>query len=369
MRKTDIFSKNIANIFKYLIFKVKKYHTIYNLREQISLEVLINKYKANYENIIIPFKEALYLTKYTGNPILEGGKSGEWDETGIFQPFLFYNGQKYFLYYESERLSKARNWQIGLATAEKITGPWKKHPDNPILKYTGNEGDFDKVCIADPAVVKYNNRYHMFFDMFDGKTWRIGKAYSDNGIKWEKLRKNGRTAIILDIGGKNQWDNKMIHCPEVYLWNNKLHMLYGAQGTGHIDFDTGLAIQVDENGDKFEKWGQVTADDMFENSVTVSRLQAGFIINGIIISALRIIQRDNNDTVYMVFSDDGGKSWNKLSGPILKPGKKNEWDSKLFYGLNTWIISENKLWTAYLGGKRSDLRSVGLASMNIPKIL
>ena len=54
---------------------------------------------------------------------------------------------------------------------------------------------------------------------------------------------------------------------------------------------------------------------------------------------------------------------------FLKEGKKNEWDSKLFYGLNTWIISENKLWTVYLGGKESNNRSAGLASMNFPKIM
>ncbi|MHA1253773.1 MAG: hypothetical protein ACTSRP_27655, partial [Candidatus Helarchaeota archaeon] len=183
--------------------------------------------------------------------MLKEGKKGEWDETGIFEPFIFYDGKRYLLYYESETYSSEKDWQIGLAISNKIDGPWTKYSKNPILRYTEKEGDFDKQAIADPAVIFYKGKYHMFFDMFDGETWRIGKAYSDDGIHWKKLKENGKTKAILDISPKGNWDDKHLHCPEIFLWNNKIHLLYGAIGTGHLEYNTGLAIQIDKKGEKF----------------------------------------------------------------------------------------------------------------------
>lgn len=367
MTRKESISSNLTAIFNLLTFEFKKLHQKFKYRRKFVSQLLINKYIANYKNIIIPFKEKLPLIKYFANPILEEGKLGEWDETGVGEPFILFNGKQYFLYYESCTNSKEKDWQIGVAIAEKISGPWKKHPENPILRYTNKDGDYDKQCVADPCIIYYNGKYHMFFDMFDGKTWRIGKAYSSDGITWKKLKKNGKTSIILDISKKDQWDNKIIHCPEVYLWNNRFHMLYGAVGTGHFDYDTGLAIQIDENGEIFKKICQVTNDEMFDKGIIISRMQAGFILKGIIISGLRI-KKKRNETTYMVFSDDGGKSWFKLTGPILSAGNHDDWDSKLFYGPNCWIISENKLWTAYLGGKNDNIRKLGLAYMEIPNL-
>jgi len=208
----------------------------------------------------------------------------------------------------------------------------------------------------------------MWFDMYDGKIWRIGKAYSNDGINWKKLKKNGKTVIVLDVGKKNEWDYRQVHCPELYIWNNRYHMLYSGWGTGHRNYDTGLAIQSDGNGESFYRWGQTTTDGMLIKNSIITRLQAGIMLNGIIIAGLRVKLSETKETTYMVFSDDGGKSWSKLSDPILEAGKKNEWDSKLYYGPNAWIISDNKLWTAYLGGKRFEKRCLGLAYMNIPNI-
>lgn len=365
MRKFNRLIKSF--ILNYFFLKFQKFYQYNKYKQYFSLELLINKYIANYKNIILPFNEALPLIKYDKNPILKEGDPGDWDARGPREPFILFDGKKFFLYYESSTFKKKLDWQIGLATAKKITGPWKKHPNNPILKYTNQIGDYDKQCIADPCVIYHNGKYHMWFDMFDGKTWRIGKAYSNDGINWKKFKKNGKTSIILDISKKNQWDDQLIHCPEVYLWNNRFYMLYGAIGTGHMDYDTGLAIQVDKNGEIFKKWCQVTNDEMINKDSITSRMQAGFILKGIIFSGLRI-KKKKNETIYMVFSDDGGKSWNKLSGPILKAGNQNDWDSKLYYGPNCWIISENKLWTAYLGGKKENLRRLGLAYMKIPNL-
>ena len=369
MLKYRIFQQKFVDFLNYFLFKLKNFHQLYHLRNKIPINQILNKYYINYKNIVLPFKENLPLIKYDKNPILREGEPGEWDEYGIGEPYILYDGKIYFLYYESKTNVKKNNWQIGVATANNITGPWKKHPSNPILRYTSNKGDNDMQCVADPCVLYHNGKYQMWFDMFDGKTWRIGKTYSDDGIHWDKVKKGDNTTIILDIGKKKDWDDKLVHCPEVFLWNNKFHMLYGAIGTGHLEYDTGLAIQTDKKGERFKKWGQVTNDGMIGHNLLISRMQAGFILKGVFITGLRVKKKNQKETTFMIFSDDGGKTWNKLSGTILKEGTKNDWDSRLYYGPNCWIISENKLWTAYLGGKRADpKRRLGLAYIDTPNI-
>ena len=108
---------------------------------------------------------------------------------------------------------------------------------------------------------------------------------------------------------------------------------------------------------------------MLKNTFISSRLQAGILLNGIIISGIRVQKENNFETTYMLFSDDGGKSWNKLSDPIINRGKNDSWDKVLYYGPNTWIINKNKLWTAYLGGQGGHIRRLGLAHMEIPDII
>lgn len=367
---SQIFFRKLSTLFHYINYKLVHSYLLYNLKDKFSLELIVNKYKANYKNIIIPFKNALPLKKFEENPILSEGERGMWDELGIREPYLFYDGNQYFIYYESFTESNKLDWQIGVATAPKITGPWKKYEKNPILRYTKKQGDFDKQCIADPCVIYKDGLYHIWFDMYDGKYWRLGKAYSENGLDWKKLTNNqGKTSIVLDLGKKRSWDYDNVHCPEVFIWNDRFHLLYGCKGIGHIGFDTGLALQKDVKGERFEKWGLVTTDGLLKNEDISSRLQAGIKINGILISGIRTIQDDNIETTYMIFSDDGGKSWNKLSDPILNAGSNNSWDKSLYYGPNTWLISDDKLWTAYLGGKRDPIRKLGLAYMEIPDFI
>ncbi|MFX1501757.1 MAG: hypothetical protein ACFFDH_12400 [Promethearchaeota archaeon] len=361
-------TKGLLNAFNFFYFRLGKFYQVFKLRNEISLESITNKYISNCNSIIKPFKKSIDISKYENNPILKGGKSRDWDEAGIREPNIIYDGKKYLLYYESRTYQKKKDWQIGVATAPDIIGPWKKYPKNPILKYTGRNNEPDKECIADPCVIYQNGKYHMWFDMFDGETWRIGKAYSNDGLNWKKVIEDGKTKIILDVGDKSEWDHKMIHCPEVFIWENKFHLLYGAQGIHHIDYNTGLAIQVDNKGEEFKKWGQVITDDIFESNIYTSRLQSGIKLNGIIIAGLRVAKLNGNEFTYLVFSDDGGKSWFKLVNQIISPGSTNSWDSRIYYGPNCIIKVNNQLWIGYLGGKDSNYRELGLAYMPLPKI-
>jgi len=85
---------------------------------------------------------------YDGRPINKVKKYHGWDAIGIEGAYVIKRNNSYYLFYSSW----TRGYEIGYATASKITGPWKKHEGNPFygaqskqtcekngLAYTGDE--------------------------------------------------------------------------------------------------------------------------------------------------------------------------------------------------------------------------------------
>ena len=92
---------------------------------------------------------------YDGRPERKVAKFYDWDSIGIEGAYIVKRGDTYYLFYSSW----TRGYEIGIATAKKITGPWTKSPKNPVygaqsknackkngLPYAGNpECPFDQV--------------------------------------------------------------------------------------------------------------------------------------------------------------------------------------------------------------------------------
>ena len=112
-----------------LAFKFKVFSQIYSLKDQLQLELILNKYKINYKNIILPFKKALPLVKYENNPIFSKGEAGDWDEGAIWFTTVQKINGIYYMWYEGYGGGTARvepygtylkggKSQIGIATLE-----------------------------------------------------------------------------------------------------------------------------------------------------------------------------------------------------------------------------------------------------------
>ena len=79
-----------------------------------------------------------YARKPDGSPVMEPGYDGrlvrkierchDWDSIGIEGAFVVKHKGRYLLFYSSW----TRGYEIGTASADKITGPWTKNPQNPI---------------------------------------------------------------------------------------------------------------------------------------------------------------------------------------------------------------------------------------------
>jgi len=223
-------------------------------------------------------------TKYAGNPILTVGAAGEWDDFYVSSPFVFREGDTYYMFY-SGYSSATGIIQIGLATATSPTGPWTKHPNNPILRslhwvwgvvkvgdtyylyyggnlatapspegpwteYSGNpvlEPDpigWDMRSYAESAITYDRTMFHAWLSGTKGDFWgAIGYAFSVDGKKWYKHPLN---PVVTPTGVSGEWDEDRLSEVRAFIYNDLVLLYYtGIRRPGVVyPMDTRLGLSV-----------------------------------------------------------------------------------------------------------------------------
>lgn len=246
------------------------------------------------------------------------------------QPFLFKKDNRIFIYYE--KYNDKLRWEIGVMitnTKNFPNGKWKDYPT--ILQRSKKLTHPDQVGIADPTVIYYNNKYHMWFDMLaTGWKWTLGHAISDDGISWKKQQTKEKTDIILSKGKEGEWDDYFVHAPELFIWKKQLRFIYNAKGKKDNRWHGGLAkLSNPKNlNSKWIKSGQVTYSTSLLEGIS-SRLQVPFYYKKNLYAVLRNVE--GGCFVFMM-TKDGGKRWEEV---CRVPG-------------NLWLVSflehNGKLW-------------------------
>ena len=98
-------------------------------------------------------------------------------------------------------------------------------------------------CQALPTVIRFNDRYHMFFCFREAtnfrkikeRGYRIGYAYSDDLIHW--TRADEAVGIQPSEVG---WDADMMCYPHVFHCHGKIYLLYNGNEFGRFGF--GIAL-------------------------------------------------------------------------------------------------------------------------------
>lgn len=130
-----------------------------------------------------------------------------------------------------------RTYKIGHATsADGIS--WVKEEARQIIP--DRLGPSESQAL--PAVIEIAGRYHMFFcyrESFDfrsgsGRSYRIGHAWSDNLLDWER---NDEEPLL--EGTPDDWDSNMQCYPHVFECDGRVYMLYNGNEFGRLGF--GLA--------------------------------------------------------------------------------------------------------------------------------
>ena len=124
-------------------------------------------------------------TKNGSNPVLGLGSSGSWDDAELRQPFVILDGGLYRMWYTGSNVSIQ---QFGYATSTDGVS-WTKHGGNPIMN-RGASGSWDDVWMASPRVLMIGSSYEMIYSAFDGNNVRIGYATSQDGLAWTKYDGN-----------------------------------------------------------------------------------------------------------------------------------------------------------------------------------
>ena len=172
--------------------------------------------------------------KYPGNPVLELGPSGAWDDSEVANPSVLVGQANYKMWYAGHDGSTKR---IGHATSpDGIV--WIKHPCNPVLNL-GAGGTWDDGVVADPSVLFDGTEYKMWYRGGDGLHLRIGLATSPDGITWTKYPGNP----VLDLGLAGSWDDYHVKYPSV-LFDGIEYKMFN-EGFDGSAYKIGLATSQD----------------------------------------------------------------------------------------------------------------------------
>jgi hypothetical protein len=152
-------------------------------------------------------------------PLLEPGPPGAWDDHCTTNPsFVRHPNGEYWLYYKSWNTAEydhgkppvRGNRKYGLAVADRLAGPYRKHPLNPLIDFSGRggnrqcedafvwreEGKF-KIIVRDMGI--FSHEVGLIMESTDGLAWsepkiayQPARAYFEQPPAPKHLNKFGR---------------------------------------------------------------------------------------------------------------------------------------------------------------------------------
>ncbi len=160
-------------------------------------------------------------------------EADEYDPVSLSYPWIIYDENKYKMWYGSTITWETENGEMLHVIKYATSGDgvnWQKH--GIAIPYIIGEAQ----AFSRPTVIRDNSGYHMWFSFRSGEgtKYRIGYAYSNDGILWERFADSG---IDVSVNG---WDSEMICYPFVFDHKGKRYMLYNGNSYGISGF--GLAV-------------------------------------------------------------------------------------------------------------------------------
>jgi len=121
--------------------------------------------------------------KYAGNPVLDLGSSGLWDDQSVWAPTILWKDGSYRMWYSGGR--DDHNIRIGFAISSDGVS-WTRYGSNPVLD-VGPSG-WDSFQVNSPSVLFNGSHYCMWYTGNNGNS--IGLATSSDGVSWAKYSLN-----------------------------------------------------------------------------------------------------------------------------------------------------------------------------------
>lgn len=207
-----------------------------------------------------------------GQIILDRGAPGEWDEYRVSEPFVYKEGDTYYMYYMGDHACSGCNEQIGLATTTEAYFPlgpetgglWTKH--GMVLPHNPDPSGWDRGLTADPSIIKNGDIYFMrYTGSYANEHWELGTAWATNLYgPWQRP-----SGPDISLGPPGAWDDDRLVRGAIHYHNGKWYSPYtGNGGSGYmggmayadsaslfplLTFET----RTSPDGSSWEEWMQV----------------------------------------------------------------------------------------------------------------
>ena len=316
--------------------------------------------------------------------VLGKGPAGSWYADTVGLPTVHFDGELYRMWFSGDEPATTRGFpygiiqRIGLATSTDGVHFEVANNGRPVLE-PGPEGSADDRGLAHPFVLRFDDRFWMWYGAIDGTTAgdlkltpasvrveRICLATSGDGIHWQ--RENGGRPV-LDIGPAGTIDCIQATGMHVLRIADRFVMWYGAYGSQrHV-----LAVATSPDGIHWERsHGGTPVTGLLEGGQGPCGVSVYF--DGQKYFMLYGSSATRQWNTYAAVSSDGF-NFTRLHGdqPILGPAPEGNFDTAGI-GRNRcvhptqFIILGNKVWLWYVGedGAPPHGQRIGLMEAVIP---
>jgi hypothetical protein len=135
---------------------------------------------------------------------------GSWDCAGMLAPAVIFEDGIFKAWYTSTS-SACTGPYIGVGYATSVDGiTWEKHPEM-VFPRGINPGSWDDGGIAIFTVFRSHEAYEMYYHGWYSNTYRIGHAWSYDGLNWTHNPENP----IVDLGDPGTWNSAVSSYPTV----------------------------------------------------------------------------------------------------------------------------------------------------------
>jgi hypothetical protein len=215
-----------------------------------------------------------------GQVILDLGNTGEWDDGRVTEPFVFKDGDTYYLFYMGDAPPPYGNReQIGLASTPSTSFPmgpeagghWTKH--GLILPHNTDPTAWDRGLTADPSVIKVGDTFYMLYTgSYANVNWKLGIAWSDSPLgPWNRPDSPNL------VPGPDTWDNNRLVRGAIHYHDGIYFMPYAGRGSRYLG---GIATANDllsedliafetrssSDGSNWDSWMAVLGDGTIQST-------------------------------------------------------------------------------------------------------
>jgi predicted GH43/DUF377 family glycosyl hydrolase len=159
-------------------------------------------------------------------PVLDTGPYRSWDERAVADPYVIEIGAWLYMYYLGQ--DRAGRQRIGVARSQDGIR-WEKLRRNPILDLSDpGSGGMDENGTGEPAVFVWKGLYRMLITGRDAHEYRrMAALWSNDGVHW--TRQPGA------ISGDQSWDSAVICDPTVIVDGGRIRFWFGGGDVARPD--------------------------------------------------------------------------------------------------------------------------------------